>query len=624
MAYTWGIGTFFSDEGSVLKNSDTPGCLATDEAFTLFAVGSGFHGVAFVTGETNSENFGSMNYWANMYKVIRKCNTIFARIHEARDMNTVNRNTILGLAHFFRGYAYYKLLRGYGPPILLGDELLETNEQLAYYDRPRCTYDEAVDYICAELEQAAILLPLKVPVVEFGRPTKGAAYGLIARLRLQHASPLFNGGQAARTYFSKWKRSTDDVNYVSQTYDENRWAIAAAACKRVIELENEGRPIYKLYITEADDQTPELPRGVTSDPNYYKPFPEGAAGIDPYKSYSEMFNGEAVPSTNPEYVWGRFSESVREITRESFPMSASGWNGLCVPQKIIDNYRMVDGRDINDSSQEYPYAEEGFTSTSALAPFSGYKWAPASEVFNMYINREVRFYASIGFSECFWPCSSTTTSGRYNVTARYYYDSPDGKSGANNPIDYPSTGYVIKKSIHPNDAWAGDNSRRLNKPFGMIRFADVLLMYTEALNKLTQAHTVQLDDKTYTVSRDIEEMRKSFNQVRYRAGIPGASDSELANAETMQRLIERERMIELLHEDSRYFDVRRWGKYEESENEPIIGMNMDATKESYYQRVIPNTNRIARRVVDRKLIFLPLPKSELKRLPSCDQNPGWN
>ena len=30
------------------------------------------------------------------------------------------------------------------------------------------------------------------------------------------------------------------------------------------------------------------------------------------------------------------------------------------------------------------------------------------------------------------------------------------------------------------------------------------------------------------------------------------------------------------------------------------------------------------RLVDKKLVFLPIPRDELRRLPSLDQNPGWN
>lgn len=617
-AYMWGITSYFADEGSIHQNADTPGPLATDEAFTMYETLHGYNGLRLVLNEINASNLYSFEtMWKNSYIAIRKCNTLFQRIDEAADMTPLDRAEIMATTRFLRAYAYYKILTVFGPPIIVGDEVIPSNEDLAAYDCTRSTYDEAVEYICSELEAAAVSLPTTRPIMEFGRPTRGAAYGLIARIRLYHASPLFNGGAVAKRCFGTWKRSSDDAYYVSQNYDESRWALAAAAAKRVMEMTNGGAPMYRLYTVEADSDTPALPEGVTSDPNYYEPWPVGAAGIDHYRSYSEGFNGEAVLATNPEFVWGRNSGTLRENTRMAFPLKAGGWSGMAVPQKIIDNYAMVDGRPIDNSSEKYPYSESGFTTQQKN--FSGYRLN--SGVFNMYNNREMRFYASIGFSECYWPCSSSTTSGLYNLTITYYYDSANGK--LNSATDYTPTGYVIKKFIHPADAWDGTNARRMDKAFPIIRYADILLMYAEALNNLTTTHTVQLGDQTYTLSRDVQEIRNAFDQVRHRAGLPGLSDSELASAQTVQNLIVKERMIELLHENHRYFDVRRWGIYEEVESEPITGMNVDSGKAGFYTRVIPNTSRIGSRLVNKKLMFLPLPLSEIRKLPSVDQNPGW-
>lgn len=617
-AYMWGITSYFADEGSIHQNADTPGPLATDEAFTMYETLHGYNGLRLVLNEINASNLYSFEtMWKNSYIAIRKCNTLFQRIDEAVDMTPLDRAEIMATTRFLRAYAYYKILTVFGPPIIVGDEVIPSNEDLAAYDCTRSTYDEAVEYICSELEAAAVSLPTTRPIMEFGRPTRGAAYGLIARIRLYHASPLFNGGAVAKRCFGTWKRSSDDAYYVSQNYDESRWALAAAAAKRVMEMTNGGAPMYRLYTVEADSDTPALPEGVTSDPNYYEPWPVGAAGIDHYRSYSEGFNGEAVLATNPEFVWGRNSGTLRENTRMAFPLKAGGWSGMAVPQKIIDNYAMVDGRPIDNSSEKYPYSESGFTTQQKN--FSGYRLN--SGVFNMYNNREMRFYASIGFSEGYWPCSSSTTSGLYNLTITYYYDSANGK--LNSATDYTPTGYVIKKFIHPADAWDGTNARRMDKAFPIIRYADILLMYAEALNNLTTTHTVQLGDQTYTLSRDVQEIRNAFDQVRHRAGLPGLSDSELASAQTVQNLIVKERMIELLHENHRYFDVRRWGIYEEVESEPITGMNVDSGKAGFYTRVIPNTSRIGSRLVNKKLMFLPLPLSEIRKLPSVDQNPGW-
>ena len=329
--YLWATAAFFPDEGAIWGGAYTPGVTGSDEAFVQWNTGE-FPGVTFVLGHTTPDNLGTMNNWAQMYKIIRKVNIIFSRINECKDLTNIEQREILGYAHFMRGYAYYNLLQNFGPVVLVGDEPMNTNESPAYYNKERATYDESVDYICNELEIAANYIPLRVTVSQFGRPTRGAAYALIARLRLQQASPLFNGGSAAKTTFGGWIRKSDNVPYVSQTYDEQRWAVAAHAAKRVIDMD-----MYELHTVKSDKYTPELPTNV-SDVNYYtKTFPEGAVGIDPYKSYSDMFTGESTATKNPEYIWGRTSGSLRSYTRHAFPVGLmGGYNGLAVPQKFID------------------------------------------------------------------------------------------------------------------------------------------------------------------------------------------------------------------------------------------------------------------------------------------------
>ncbi|MDR2038378.1 MAG: RagB/SusD family nutrient uptake outer membrane protein [Bacteroidales bacterium] len=623
-AYMWGALTSFTDEGQIFStgSQDTPGPLATDEAFSMFNITSAgsYNGLRYVLGYVSPSNLSPFSSkWSNSYKAIRKCNTILARMEEATDMTNTDRLNILGYTYFIRAYAYYRILVDFGPPIILDDDIVETNEKIEYYDRARSTYDEAVEYICGEFEKAAALMPATVPLVDFGKPTKGAAYALVARLRLQHASPLFNGGQAARTYFSKWIRKTDGVHYVIQSPDETRWALAAAAAKRVMDIQLAGSPQYRLYTVDSDDNTPTLPANVTSDPNYYQNYPVGAAGIDHYKSYSEMFNGECVATINPEFIWARKSEAVKSYTRASFPLNNGGWNGMGVTQKVVDAFYMADGNTIDNPSTDYPYSETGFTST--IREFSGYRLL--ADVNNMYVNREMRFYASIGFSGCYWPCTSATSAGDFNLTVTYYYDSPNGKSNSAAVVNHTPTGYVIKKYIHPSDAFQGTNSTRTDKVFPIIRYAEILLSYAEALNNINGSHTVEMGGQSQTFTRDVAEIKKAFDQVRYRAGLPGLTDAELADPKQIQSLIEKERMIEFLFENRRYYDVRRWGIYEDVEKVTITGMNVDASKDGFYQRVVPNTSRIGSRVVNKKMVFLPVSRDEIRRLPSFDQNPGW-
>jgi hypothetical protein len=639
--YMWGAALRFPDEGALFQGSYTPGPMATDEMFTLH---DGYPGMDFVLGYTNSENLSSMGIWDNMYVIIRTCNEVLYGLRQNRipDMLEKDRTRITAYSRFIRAYAYYNILMNFGPPILLGDDIIPSNEPLEYYNRQRCLYDEAVEYICAELDSAGANMPKEVSVMEFGIPTQGAAYGLIARIRLMHASPLFNGGDAARRCFGTWRRTTDNKHYVSvEEPDPNRWIVAAAAARRVMRLKsNGGQLLYELHTVKRDGNTPELPpKGNEIDDGYdTRNYPDGAADIDPYRSYSDIFTGEAPTISllaNPELVWGRISGSVAANTRLAFPNTLGGWNGLCVTQKIVDAYLMRDGRtkeeassdninDYNDPTKA-PYSEVGLA--GRMNVFSGYRLN--ASVNRMYVNREARFYASVGFSEGFWQClSAEGTSGATNQTITYYQDVKNGKTGPTNPNDYPITGYVYKKTVHAQDSWSDKAAaaKRTDKVFHIIRYAEILLSYAEALNNIVGTQSIEypgLEGADLIFERNVDEIRSSFNRVRYRAGLPGLTDAQLSNPDEIQTLIERERMIEFLGENRRYFDVRRWGKYEDSEREGILGMDTESKQDSYYQRTEPNSVRVGQRVINKKMVLLPIPKNEIKRLPKCDQNPGW-
>jgi len=625
-AYLWDIGTMFPDEGrDAIREGVTPGPLATDEAFTAFNPGNEYPGLRFVLGHYSATDAGPiLGQWGLMYRIIRRCNIFMERSKEATDMKPTERNTLNAYARFFRAYAYYRLLMDFGPPINVGDEIVLNNEMLEYYNRPRETYDEMVKYICEQFNEAARYLPYEHTVMEQGKPTKGAAYGLIARLRLIHASPMFNGGQnEAKFYFGNWTRKTDGVHYISQNsdpaYREHRWAVAAAACKRVMNMN-----LYELY-TALPSMIPELkmkpmPKISESiDPDYKEPWPVGAAGIDHFRSYADIFTGEAVLQTNPEMVWGRNCGSLANNIQCVFPKSNNGWNGMCVTQKVIDAYYMFDGKTIHDASAEYPYDEINFSDLSET--FSGYKLN--ADVYNMYINREMRFYASIGFNNRYWPLlSSLTGTSQIEHNIVYYRSSSNGRIAS--AIDYPPTGYVLTKYVHDDDGFSGNNARRIAKTYGIIRYAEILLSYCEALNNLTTSHSIEVaNGEMQTFTRDEDEIRKAFGQVRHRVGLPAPTAAELKDPATMQALIEKERMIEFLFENKRYYDVRRWGIYEKTEYEPIMGMNSDGDGENFYRRTMPVHPHIKNRIVNRKLLFCPIPLDEVRKLPSLDQNPGW-
>lgn len=637
-AYLWGAAASLPDEANFFGTLGTSGNLyagisASDEAFNPWNRSS-HPGTQYVLGTITADDVAGsrFNFWYNMYQIIRKTNIIIANVGQCSDITTVERNEFMGYTYFLRAYAYYHILMNQGPFIILGDDVLEANRESEYYNAERATYDECVEYICTEMERAARLLPIdRVSISQFGRPNRGSVYGIIARLRLQWASPLFNGGAAARQCFSDWRRPSDGAYYVNQTYDEERWAIAAAACKRIMDM-----GMYELYTVAADTTTangtptPALPAAITNRAAY----PNGPGGIDPYRSCKEMFDGTAIPYQNKELLWGRWSSVLRAHTQHSFSVAKGGYGGMAVPQKIIDNFYMSDGTDCQYNISNGTIVDQtlGTKYNGSDSVWSGYRLS--KDVNIMYVDREARFYANIGFQNCYWPMTSVTSTTDYTDAQRYADYSRNGRDGyaslSDDKLNYTMTGYVSKKYIHPSDAWKGTNASRVEKCFPIIRYAEILLSYAEALNNLTTSHTVEIassngsGNTSYTFTRDENEIANSFNLVRYRAGLPGLTAEQLADQDLMFAAIERERMIELFHENRRFFDVRRWGVYEARDSEPIRGMNVEATDAAeYYEIVTVNHSTARERVVNRRMVFFPLDKNELKKVPGLVQNPGW-
>ena len=595
-------------EGRMYYWCSEPGATGSDEAVSCGTFYNGILDVSFPGTELTTDKISytstggwdwDFNVWPKCYKVIRKINTMLPHIDDVPDLNAFDQMEFRARCRFLRAYAYYRILQNQGPMILVGDQVYDTNATPDYYQRERSTYDECVDYICSELEAAAENLETEQPLDLFGTPTKGAALALVARLRLQAASPLFNGGTAAHRYFGDFKRKSDGVHYVSQTYDERKWAVAAAAAKRVMDL-----GIYRLHTVPADEYTVPLPANVPS-----AAFPQGAGGIDPFRSYSEMFTGETTNVTNPELIWGT-TQNVTDQQDVVFPLKLGGNSSISIPQRIVDAYRMADGRDIHNASAEYPYEDRPYDQTCVTTA--------DKQLSKNY--REPRFYASIGFSGALWQMESTTSEEMRNQIVEYYNGANAGKNQAGVTNIYNLTGYTCRKYVHPRDARTGSNARTVTKTFPIIRYAEILLSYAEALNNLTTTHEV--NGESY--SRDESAMAEAFNQVRYRAGLPGAEAAELANPGTFNELIQRERMVEFLHENRRYYDICRWGIFEELEREPLTGLNVDAEKwEGFYSPTIISYRTIRERTFKSKYMFMPLHRDELRKVPSLDQNPGW-
>lgn len=109
------------------------------------------------------------------------------------------------------------------------------------------------------------------------------------------------------------------------------------------------------------------------------------------------------------------------------------------------------------------------------------------------------------------------------------------------------TGYMFRKFIrdYPGQARSEGN---FNWP--VIRLADVYLMYAEAVNFAGLS-----DQKDYAV--------EMVNRVRRRGNLPDLKSNKTVSQEEFFKAIEQERIVELVAEGHRSFDIRRWRKIEE-------------------------------------------------------------
>jgi hypothetical protein len=95
-----------------------------------------------------------------------------------------------------------------------------------------------------------------------------------------------------------------------------------------------------------------------------------------------------------------------------------------------------------------------------------------------------------------------------------------------------------------------------------------------------------------------------------------------SGAELIERY-RRERRVELVLEDHRFFDIRRWQIGPDALDIPAMGVNVyknGAVIQYVYNKVADNT-----RNWDDKLYLLPIPAQEVQRShEALTQNPGYD
>ena len=570
------------------------------------------------------------NTWKWSYAAIYQATVLLNKVYQNTEFSETELADVTGQARFLRAYFYWLLLRRFGPIPIMPTEGLDYTKTYDELSFPRNTYDECVEFIAEEMKQAASELPEKRDNLNVARPTRGAALAVRAKVYLYGASPLANGNTEMSDFTDKSGRVL-----ISQEYNEEKWAKAAAAAKDVIE-----GGWYHLYTAKfrenevAGDYANPKTIVPPDHPVYSKAkFPDGWADIDPFESYRSLFNGEVNYFNNPEIIFSRVVNNgegdhdylvdwcdVSDLVKHQLPASIGGWNSHAMTMKQCDAYDMADGK---------PFDRKTCLSGFASAENKKDRLYDNLEdgVWMGYANREPRFYASVGYNGARWNCTTATGEGSKDIVNKqvwYYRGSKDGRS--NNSERWLVTGIGIKKYVHPGDCYS-NNGYAIPKVEPALRYADILISYAEALNNLTKGKNYEIESwdgsQTYTIRHDINEMRRGMKPVRMRAGVPDFSDEIYNDRNLFFEKLVHERQIEFFNESQRYYDVRRWKIAPEHEGAQIYGCNVmmdEKNREAFYTPV-----RVAevQTAFSRKQYFWPVNYDELQRNKNMTQAPGW-
>ncbi|MEI6946335.1 RagB/SusD family nutrient uptake outer membrane protein [Paraflavisolibacter sp. H34] len=278
---------------------------------------------------------------------------------------------------------------------------------------------------------------------------------------------------------------------------------------------------------------------------------------------------------NSEYIFFYNRPANRDWEGFYFPGGFGGSKYVFPSHNLAVAFPMSNGKAITD-------------------PASGYNAA------NPFANRDPRFGYSIIYNGM-----SIWRSGSNSKQPVWTYE---GASDGNGFVaTNQNTGYFVRKMTNT------ENGNNTDRGWGLIRFAEILLNYAEAINETGQTALAY----------------PKLKLIRERAGIEAGADGLYGmkanmTKEEMREFIRNERRIELAFEDHRYHDIRRWKiamQVNNGFNDRLrIVRGGTSPNFTYTYTVVPSIRRHNFRP---EHYLMPLPELEVRRMPAMVQNPGY-
>ena len=483
-------------------------------------------------------------HWQTFYDGIHRVNTFIRSVKGMRGIITDEQiNEYVAEAKFLRAMFYFSLTDLFGG-VPYYDESTNVNEEFMNLKQPRSSLEEVRAHILEDLDEAIKYLPVEHAASEYGRATKGAAYALRGKVHL---------------YDKEWQSAINDFEEI--VYNKSN--------------------------------------------NY------GYALDDDYARVFKLYNGAKSPETvfsiqNKSGVGTEYGMQIQALMgcRGAY---GSCWNNTVPSTQLVDMYEFKDGRPFN--------WDEIFPGYNAMTPeqrkellsvemdgsgtIVGLREADTAKILSAYTCRDPRLMATVivPYSHYMGNIGRTTNVDLIFALDHNLAGNANGGTIQNNA---GWVSYLYRKFVTEGDQ-GGAISHRLHTPFAfpLIRFADVLLMLSEAYNEAGQL------DKAVT----------EFNKVRARVGMPGLNSGPawmvVSNKEQMAERIRKERAVEFAGEGLRFSDLRRWG-YEIAHK---TLNNVDAVNiygEPIYTHLF----------TERDMLW-PIPGVERERNKELTQNPGW-
>lgn len=541
----------------------------------------------------------------NLYQGIYNCNIFIENIDAVGDMSPTEKADWKAQAKFLKAFYTFLLVQHYGP-IVIQDKPTPADASVEEMYPRRSKVEECFKYITTLIDEAIVDLRERANSDVNGQIDQVIAKSIKARILLFRASPFFNGNTDYGQFVD-----VDGKHFFPQAYDKQKWKDALDAVNEAIEIcERNNIGLYKY------------------DKNIYT-YDRADYDANPavMQTYYDLRMVIADP-WNKENIWGfsnlgpAANNDWQAITNIPLPAGYDSFGGsfditycygstgatLAVAERFYTKNGLPMEEDLSiDYNKRYDVTNTPSENDPKYAHTRGIL-QPGSQVVNMYLDREMRFYANLGITGGYFRSHS-------NKIALSMFMEQAGGRYVKFDYNYIATGIGIQKFVHP-DTKAGHAARLVRFPYPMIRMADLYLMKAEALLQYSESPT--------------QEVYDAINKVRNRAGIPDVeevwSNPQLARTvnkhrskEGMLAIILRERDNELAFEGSRYWDVHRYKMAITEFSKANVGWNNSGVDpSSFFVRTVYQQNRFFK-----KNYLWPIRLKELNINNNLVQNPGW-